>query len=413
MRDFHSNLRNTPFLDNLRKKSIFIPMGRGQSHNQFDSLNAEITGAWTSRYTNSVLTEDDFTVSDSLRYPKTMIEYFQDSGYQILTQMKYKSPNYDKEKKFFSYQEAPDVGSVAATLGMRTCWLKKEVDRQKQFELPHRMSIEEWVNEAAKSKNFYAHIILRDTHRPWGQRKALGKLGKQGPTKGWPEDAAIARKIALTKPDEFAALRRRGLEMADQKVRYIFEQTKHLKNTAYLVYSNHGEVFDHFRYNQPYQTHRMILNGHSTNMIGGTSHGLLPYETVYANMQMWIIPGMEPKVISGIGRSIDITPTTLDLASISHAEMDGESMLAYFRSGEIPHRDRYAEAFNGKSAGVLSMVRGDGFKFIWGRAGIFKSHAPAVFDLRSDPYEYVNLLKTPKGQEILKWAIQTHASLKK
>ena len=53
MRDFHSELRDTPFLDRLRGESVFIPAGRAQGHHQLDSLNAELTGIWTARYCGS------------------------------------------------------------------------------------------------------------------------------------------------------------------------------------------------------------------------------------------------------------------------------------------------------------------------------------------------------------------------
>jgi hypothetical protein len=44
MRDFHSYLRDTPFLDSLRSNAVFIPLGRAQGHHSDDSLNAEMTG---------------------------------------------------------------------------------------------------------------------------------------------------------------------------------------------------------------------------------------------------------------------------------------------------------------------------------------------------------------------------------
>ena len=44
MRDFHSHMRTTPYLDELRKRCVFIPMGRGQAHHYPDSLIADMTG---------------------------------------------------------------------------------------------------------------------------------------------------------------------------------------------------------------------------------------------------------------------------------------------------------------------------------------------------------------------------------
>ena len=44
MRDFHSYLRDIPFLDSLRSNAVFIPLSRAQGHHSVDSLNAEMTG---------------------------------------------------------------------------------------------------------------------------------------------------------------------------------------------------------------------------------------------------------------------------------------------------------------------------------------------------------------------------------
>lgn len=44
MRDFHSYLRDTPFLDSLRSNAVFIPLSRALGHHSVDSLNAEKTG---------------------------------------------------------------------------------------------------------------------------------------------------------------------------------------------------------------------------------------------------------------------------------------------------------------------------------------------------------------------------------
>jgi hypothetical protein len=64
------------------------------------------------------------------------------------------------------------------------------------------------------------------------------------------------------------------------------------------------------------------------------------------------------------------------------------------------------------------MVRSDGWKLI--STGIRSTRPPqgapdhhrlAVFDLRSDPDEYVNLIDTPQGQEVLRWAVERHREL--
>ena len=64
------------------------------------------------------------------------------------------------------------------------------------------------------------------------------------------------------------------------------------------------------------------------------------------------------------------------------------------------------------------MVRSDGWKLISTgvRGAEPPHHAPdhhrlAIFDLRCDPGEYVNLIDTPQGQEVLRWAVGRHRDL--
>jgi hypothetical protein len=38
-------------------------------------------------------------------------------------------------------------------------------------------------------------------------------------------------------------------------------------------------------------------------------------------------------------------------------------------------------------------------------------HRLAVFDLRTDPLEQVNLIDTPQGSEVLEWALERHREL--
>lgn len=415
MRDFHSALRRTPFLDELRRRSIFIPMGRGQGHHEGDSLNAEMTGLWTARCSDSRLDEEGYHAPERFRMPETLLERLERSGYEIIPAI--------------AFDPRQRLGTYAVQGGMERYWLREQPERLARFGLGAGVSQEEWLDRIGKAKKFYAHIFLRETHRPWAQERELfallgrrSMLGRairklRGLPSSWPRDAWCARRAALEKPSEFAALRRRGLEMADRIVGEIFEATRGLEEVTYLVYSNHGELFDHFRYNQPYGSSRV----RGLDMLEGTSHGNFPYETVYANMQMWIVPGHAPAVMAGAGRSIDIAPTILDLAGVPAGVLDGESMLPSFPRGRFPGRVRYAEA--PQAGGCLSMVREDGLKLVAvgaGREGEdrvyagrgFAGHRLAAFDLNTDPWEYVNLIDTPRGRELLAWAIRTHAGLK-
>jgi hypothetical protein len=308
-------------------------------------------------------------------------------------------PNFKKGLGTFAAQDA------------ETCWFASEKDRLKQFACPKEMDLDEWLANIKNSKKFYAHIFLRGTHRPWAQPEELLKLAgisKENYIEG--DLISAARKLALEKPDEFALLRRKGLEMMDKEVKKIFEATKDIKDTVYLIYSNHGEVYDHFRYNLSHPTRNSGYNG-VEDFVEGTSHANFPYEVLYANMQMWLTPYVKPKFMKGLGRSIDITPTILELAGVKHEVMDGESMLSNFVEGFFPERDRYAETPEGFA---ISMARKDGYKLISMRSNQWRpEHRLAVFDLKTDPYEYVNIVGTTQGQEVLEWAIKKHKELKK
>jgi hypothetical protein len=424
MRDFHSYMRNTPFLDELREKSIFITNGKGQGHHAKDSLNAEITGVWTARFADGTLSEKGYSnkLGVCKGLPKTVIEYLKENGYDIFTCV-----GIDSKNKLGSYAASTHSPSDF----MRSFWLANEPERQKQFNCPGKMTMDEWLNKIKNSDKFYAHIFLRGTHRPWSQPKELltlagkekdffkngeekyswfmsllKKLTKKDSRKYCELDLiSAARRLAVEKPSEFAELRRRGLEKSDEDIRKIFEETKHLKNVTYIVYSNHGEMFDHFRYHLPLQIRNTPIRG--VTFVEGTSHSALPYEALYNNMQMWLIPGKKSKLMRGVGRSIDITPTILDLAKITPKMMDGESMINQFDEGFFPDRDRYAEV----PQYCISMVRADGYKFISIR-GFPSQHILAVFDLKNDPDEYLNIINTPQGQEVVKWAVKKHKELK-
>lgn len=397
MRDFHSVMRNTPFLDSLREGSTFIPMGRAQGHHERDSLNAEMTGRWTARFCDSTLTHGGYRPGKRFWYPKTLLEYLREADYEIVPC--FRGP-------------AKENMGTAAFRRLKLSWLAHEPERLKLFHEGQPSTIGELLEKLHRAERFYAHVFVRDTHRPWGQPEGLGAIVGQPTPPDWPEDARCARKAALDRPDEFAALRRRGLARADTVVREIVSDTANLDNVTYVIYSNHGEVFDQFRYVLPYRDD-------GVKMIEGTSHGPYPYEVLYANMQMWIIPGSSPRVMRGVGRSIDIPATILELAGITPEWMDGKSMLPEFRDGWFPARDRYAETGSGNG---LSMVRSDGMKLI--STGMLLNeaqesslygpdhHRLAVFDLNADPREYVNLIETPYGREVLEWAIETHAGLK-
>ena len=130
MRDFHSHLRETPFLDSLRKRSIFVPAGRAQGHHQHDSLNAELTGIWAARHCDSALTEHGFHSAENCWLPPTVIEFMQRAGYDVITRIAWDGNELD-------------LGSHAVNGGMREFWLRHEPERLAQFSSPRVMDIDD------------------------------------------------------------------------------------------------------------------------------------------------------------------------------------------------------------------------------------------------------------------------------
>jgi len=380
MRDFNSSLRKTPFLDKLRNQSIFIPMGRGQGHNQFDSITAEITGMSPPRLTNSVLLEDEFQNASKHVMPEMIHETLEKENYGICTH----------------------YSTAAFDTPMEELWLKNDPDKEKRIAykaMPRRLKPEPFIEYVRELKKpFYAHIFLRDTHRPWGQAEELLDL-MQIENKNFNGLIAAARRASLEKKEEFIKIRLKGLENADKTVKLIYESLSDIEDTVFVVYSNHGEVFDHYQGLLPF-------NYNSSGFPYGTTHGpSLGYECLYANMQMWVIPGYGARVMSGIGLGLDYAPTIRDLAGLPHEHLDGNSMLPYFKEGRFPKRTRWAEGM-----GCVTVVNKDNMKMLATSGG---PHGKmVVFDLNRDPWEYHNIKDTPEGKDLIKWAVEAHKKMK-
>ena len=172
MRDFHSRLRATPFLDRLRARSIFIPSGRAQGHHQADSLSAELTGVWTARHCGSRLTKKGFRGTTECWLPTTVIERLREAGFHIVSRI--------------AEDESGLLGTHAVGGGMRESWLRDQPHRLAQFALPRPMDLDEWLQEVGRSQAVYAHLFLRQTHRPWGDPAGLFALvGEAAPERDW------------------------------------------------------------------------------------------------------------------------------------------------------------------------------------------------------------------------------------
>ena len=147
-------------------QSIFIPSGRAQGHNQADSLNAELTGIWTARYCDSGLTEKGFRGTTSCWLPKTVIESMGEAGFDIVSRIA---------------EDESVLGTHAVGGGMRESWLRDEPQRLAQFASPRPMDLDEWLRRWVARRRFYAHLFLRQTHRPWGDPAGLFALVGETP----------------------------------------------------------------------------------------------------------------------------------------------------------------------------------------------------------------------------------------
>ncbi len=126
--------------------------------------------------------------------------------------------------------------------------------------------------------------------------------------------------------------------------------------------------------------------------------------------------------MSGIGRLIDYAPTILELAGVKHKAMDGHSMLADFQKGSFACGERFAESGIAESGSCISMVDSNNMKFLAynpeplpegeRNLEIENFHKMAVFDLKADPWEYVNLADTSMGRCAIEWAVKRHAELR-
>ena len=112
------------------------------------------------------LTESGYSPPDRHWLPETLLERLGADGFEILTAIDFDPRN--------------QLGSFAPSGGMARYWLESEPERMAQFSSPQRMGRAEWLERITSSERFYAHIFLRETHRPWAQEDDLwGLLGRR------------------------------------------------------------------------------------------------------------------------------------------------------------------------------------------------------------------------------------------
>src|SRR5207244_2193177 len=101
----------------------------------------------------------------------------------------------------------------------------------------------------------------------------------------------------------------------------------HLTHTLVVVAADHGES----------------LGDHQER-----THGLFAYEaTLRVPLVVWAPPAVQPGIIKGVARLVDVMPTVLDLVGIPASAPSGRS-LRPFVGGDPPFADRGSsfEAWN-------------------------------------------------------------------
>ncbi len=99
--------------------------------------------------------------------------------------------------------------------------------------------------------------------------------------------------------------------------------------------------------------------------------------------------------VKGIVRTVDITPTILDLLGIrTDVEFDGVSLIPFIEKGESTQEEAYVEnMWEDRVPGLIQALRGKRYKLIRNlSAGV-----EALYDLENDPKEASNMLCNVDG----------------
>jgi choline-sulfatase len=206
---------------------------------------------------------------------------------------------------------------------------------------------DEWRRDGNR-KPFFTWIHYFDPHQPYRPDRADAALA---PSLYDAEIAGVDRQIGRI----VDALKREGA----------------LDNTLLIVTADHGES----------------LGEH-----GEKTHAIFVYDaTVHVPLIVRYPSMLKPRVYDGPIRSVDITPTVLDILGLTGSGMDGRSMLAPLSGKEPPPKvAQYSESLLsevGFGMAPLFSIREDGYKFI-------RAPKPELYDLRNDPHEMNNLVTT-------------------
>ncbi len=168
-----------------------------------------------------------------------------------------------------------------------------------------------------------------------------------------------------------------------------------------------GRVLDYVEQNGLKENTLIVYMGDNGFSFG--EHGLIDKRHAYEESMKVPFLAQYPKLIQpgtvnpNIVMNIDLAPTFLELAGLpdSKPDIQGKSLLPILKNQNAAWRDKvfyeYYWEMAFPSTPTIFAVRTDQYKFIFNH-GVWDTNE--LYDLKADPYEMNNLIRSPEHQKI-------------
>ncbi|MFZ4859398.1 MAG: sulfatase-like hydrolase/transferase [Desulfuromonadaceae bacterium] len=377
--DWTSDLALSEYLKKLSFEGSYFPNALAQSTNCINSFPVEYSGCYYHRSVRDYNLQDglppQIDITDEgqfMQLPDTIFERLDEAGYDWKTCMEGHFNNL--MPRVLEDQSAQRFSNI----------MKKNINMDESISF-----LETWgQQEQPKAMMFQIY----DTHRPWRLNtppyfrfKAMDAFGLNNGE--LPEEYMGARWAAINEPDNLSTIRRVGLAYATFQVERIMkalERADVLDRTIVLIYSNHGEVYDHFRHSKKLK-------------LTCVSHGdVMMFDALEHTFQIWLIPNQNPALLPHRVRVVDIVPTIIDLLQLPEtAKRDGKSISGIIfnpHSESINHRESFclspkAYSYRSDSMKLYHCNNDDSY------------YKDALFDTSWDRAERLNLMSFPAYQD--------------
>ncbi len=166
------------------------------------------------------------------------------------------------------------------------------------------------------------------------------------------------------------------IKFTDRHVGEVLEKLKELeldKNTAVILFSDHGEAFGRHRF----RGRRMYF------------HGQTLYNDLLRVPLLFRVPGVEPRVVDDRVMLLDVAPTMVDMIREQIPEpFMGSSLVPYFFGNRLDERIIRAElpAYKAWPHEMVMMIKGK-----WKLIHRVSDNVYELYDLENDPNEMKNL----------------------